>query len=85
MPKWYRLRRAEGGYRTAAVRLRKCRFGPAGWSGGPSTVHTTTASNAEVRMVQATSRLRMAKIRWSNVRCAGARANHRALQTAAPL
>ncbi|TYL73280.1 hypothetical protein FXB38_37120 [Bradyrhizobium cytisi] len=46
-------------YRTDAVRSREGRCGPAGWSGGPSTVHTATATKAEVRMVQATSCLRI--------------------------
>ena len=56
MPKWHRLRH---GYRTAAVKSREGRCGPDGCSGGPSTVHTATATRADVRMVQATSRFRI--------------------------
>ncbi|EIG60509.1 hypothetical protein FXB41_23910 [Bradyrhizobium canariense] len=53
MPKWYRWE----AYRIAAVR--EGRWGPGGVWGGPSTVHTVTASSAQVRIVQATSRFRI--------------------------
>lgn len=53
MPKWYRWEI----YRIAAVR--EGRWGPGGTWGGPSTVHTVTASSAQVRIVQATSGFRI--------------------------
>jgi hypothetical protein len=39
--------------------VREGRWGPGGVWGGPSTVQTVTASSAQVRIVQATSRFRI--------------------------
>jgi hypothetical protein len=74
---------AQDGYRTAAVTLREGKCGPGGRLGGPSTVHTVTASSPQVRMVQAISRVRISPN--PPVEIAMPRGNDRAPQTAAIL